>query len=129
MDNSVECDMNDDLDLGDISQDRLLVLARSFIRQNKGHLPEDPESLLNVANSIAFLREVEKEKESFDPFYYPNQEYCRASCLGWNGESETCDCGRNALTWKAKQGTTFLDMLVDIELDLVEGYQEVKWQM
>lgn len=87
--------------------------ATSYLKFHKCSFPENKELIMSYALELAKRKEIEKEIQEIDPFYYPLQEKCKTFCLGWNGIDETCDCGSIMLEWEMIQGCSFMDVLVE----------------
>ena len=78
-------------------------------RNKKLGLHFDYDSALEAANNLAFIEKV-KEVQDDDIIFiemgitdgfmiFHGNENCKASCRGWDGESDRCDCGECEVVW------------------------------
>ena len=69
----------------------------------------DYDNALEVANNLAFIEKVKEvqddniifiEKGITDGFFiFHGNDNCKASCRGWDGKSDRCDCGERRIEW------------------------------
>lgn len=68
------------------------------------------EDALKTANQLAFIEKVNEVKEDMERFIemgitdgftiFHGNKNCRASCRGWDGKSDRCDCGDRRVSWE-----------------------------